>query len=100
MPRVSSTVATSCGWTPGISKEIAPPREDGLVAVCAEVWVETESQKRIVIGRGGAKIGEIGSAARRSLEAELGAQVHLELQVRVRRHWRRDEGLLDRLGIE
>jgi GTPase len=81
-------------------KEIAPPREDGLVVVEAEVWVETESQKRIVIGRGGAKIGEIGSAARRSLEAELGGRVHLDLQVRVRRHWRRDEGLLDRLGIE
>ncbi|HVY97691.1 MAG TPA: GTPase Era [Solirubrobacterales bacterium] len=81
-------------------KEIAPPRADGLVEVRAEVWVETESQKRIVIGRGGAKIGEIGSAARRSLEAELGARVHLDLNVRVRRHWRRDEGLLDRLGIE
>jgi GTP-binding protein Era len=81
-------------------KEIAPPRPDGLVEVSAEVWVETESQKRIVIGRGGAKVGEIGSAARRSLEAELGARVHLDLQVRVRRHWRRDEGLLDRLGIE
>ncbi len=81
-------------------KEIEPPREDGLVAVSAEVWVETESQKRIVIGRGGAKIGEIGSAARRSLEAELDTRIHLDLLVRVRRHWRSDEGLLDRLGIE
>ncbi|HMI80847.1 MAG TPA: KH domain-containing protein [Solirubrobacterales bacterium] len=52
------------------------------------------------MGKGGAKIGEIGSAARRSLEGELGARVHLELNVRVRRHWRRDEDLLDRLGIE
>ncbi len=76
------------------------PREDGLVAVNAEIWAETESQKRILVGRGGAKIGEIGSAARRSLEAELGARVFLDLQVRVRRHWRRDEDLLDRLGIE
>ncbi|HEX2393032.1 MAG TPA: GTPase Era [Solirubrobacterales bacterium] len=75
-------------------------REDGLVAVRAEVWAETESQKRILIGKGGAKIGEIGSAARRSLEAELEEKVHLELNVRVRRHWRRDEDLLDRLGIE
>ena len=76
------------------------PREDGLVSVRAEIWAETESQKRILVGRGGAKIGEIGAAARRSLEAELGARVFLDLQVRVRRHWRRDEGLLDRLGIE
>ena len=76
------------------------PREDELVAVKAEIWAETESQKRILIGKGGSKIGEIGAGARRSLEAELGAKVFLDLQVRVRRHWRRDEDLLDRLGIE
>ena len=80
-------------------KEIAQ-REDGLTTVRAEVWAETESQKGILIGKGGAKIGEIGAAARRSLEAELGGKVHLDLQVRVRRRWRRDEDLLDRLGIE
>ena len=76
------------------------PREDGLVTVEAEIWAETESQKGILIGRRGAKIGEIGTAARRSLEAELEAKVHLDLQVRVRRNWRRDEDMLDRLGIE
>lgn len=76
------------------------PRGDGLVSVRAEIWAETESQKGILIGRGGGKIGEIGAAARRSLEAELGAKAFLDLQVRVRRHWRRDEDLLDRLGIE
>jgi len=76
------------------------PREDGLVMVRAEIWAETESQKGILIGKGGTKIGEIGAGARRSLEAELGSQVHLDLTVRVRRHWRRDEDLLDRLGIE
>lgn len=75
-------------------------REDGLVTVRAEVWAESESQKGILIGKGGAKVGEIGAAARASLEAELGARVHLDLQVRVRRRWRRDEDLLDRLGIE
>lgn len=74
-------------------------REDGLVTVRAEVWAESESQKGILIGKGGAKVGEIGAAARASLEAELGARVHLDLQVRVRRRWRRDEDLLDRLGI-
>jgi GTP-binding protein Era len=76
------------------------PREDGLVLVRAEIWAETESQKGILIGRSGVKIGEIGAAARRSLERELASQVHLDLTVRVRRHWRRDEDLLDRLGIE
>jgi len=75
-------------------------RDDGLVAVVAEIWAETESQKGILIGRGGRKVAEIGTAARASLEAELGAKVHLDLQVRVRDRWRRDDGLLDRLGIE
>ncbi|HET9677289.1 MAG TPA: GTPase Era [Solirubrobacterales bacterium] len=83
-----------------VSVQEVEPREDGLTVVAAEIWAETESQKGILIGKGGAKIGEIGTAARRSLEAELGARIHLDLQVRVRRHWRRDEDLLDRLGIE
>jgi GTP-binding protein Era len=80
-------------------KEIGS-REDGLVTVRAEIWAETESQKGILIGKGGAKVGEVGMAARRSLETELGTKVHLDLQVRVRSRWRRDEDLLDRLGIE
>jgi GTP-binding protein Era len=75
-------------------------REDGVIEVHAQVWAETDSQKAILIGSGGGKIKEIGTAARTELERELGAQVFLDLQVRVRRHWRRDEGLLDRLGIE
>jgi GTP-binding protein Era len=75
-------------------------REDGVVEVQAHVWAETESQKGILIGTGGRKIKEIGTAARTELERELGARVFLDLQVRVRRRWRRDEGLLDRLGIE
>jgi GTP-binding protein Era len=76
------------------------PREDGLVAIRAEVWAEAESQKAILVGSGGSKIKEIGTAARRELERELGTRVHLDLQVKVRRRWRRDEGLLDRLGID
>ena len=75
-------------------------REDGLVMVAAEIWAETESQKGILIGKRGSKVTEIGTAARRSLEAELNAKVHLDLKVRVRDRWRRDENLLDRLGIE
>jgi GTPase len=75
-------------------------REDGLVAVEAEIWAESESQKGILIGKGGAKVEEIGTGARRSLEDELGKKVFLDLQVQVRRRWRKDEDLLDRLGIE
>ncbi len=75
-------------------------REDGVVEVHAHVWAETESQKGILIGAGGRKIKEVGTAARTELERELGGRVFLDLQVRVRKRWRMDEGLLDRLGIE
>jgi GTP-binding protein Era len=70
-----------------------------LVVVRAFVWVETESQKGILIGAHGRMIKAIGMAARRELERELGKRVHLDLSVRVRRSWRGDETLLDRLGI-
>ena len=82
-----------------VIEEIEWPRDD-LAVVNALLWVETDSQKGIVIGSGGKMIKAIGSAARRELERELGARVHLDLSVRVRRSWRADEGLLDRLGIE
>ena len=72
---------------------------DGLVAVRAFLWAETESQKGILIGARGAMIKSIGTAARRELERELGTRVHLDLSVRVRRSWRGDDALLDRLGI-
>lgn len=75
-------------------------RDDGLFEIHAQAWVESESQKAILIGRGGRMVREIGTAARRELERELGGQVFLDLQVRVRERWRRDEGLLDRLGID
>ncbi len=71
-----------------------------LIRVEAVVLVETESQKGILIGAGGHMIKAIGTAARQAIERELGARVHLGLSVRVRRHWRGDERLLDRLGIE
>ena len=71
-----------------------------VTVVRALVWVETESQKGILIGAGGRMIKAVGTAARKELERELGARVHLDLSIRVRRGWRADEALLDRLGIE
>jgi len=74
--------------------------EDGMLVLVARVWAESESQKGILIGSGGKMIKAIGSAARPQIEGVLGRGVHLDLSVRVRKGWRRDEGLLDRLGIE
>ena len=82
-----------------VIEDIDESRED-LTQVRALIWVETNSQKGILIGSGGRMIKAIGTAARRELERELGRHVHLDVSVRVRRHWRGDEGLLDRLGIE
>ncbi len=70
------------------------------IRIEAVILAETESQKRILIGAGGQMVKVIGIAARRAIERHLGARVHLDLRVRVRRHWRADEHLLDRLGIE
>jgi GTP-binding protein Era len=75
-------------------------REDGLLVVHARVWAETESQKGILVGAGGRMVKAVGTAARKEIEGLLGRRVHLDLHVRVRKGWRRDEALLDRLGIE
>ena len=74
-------------------------REDGLLMIHARVWAETESQKGILVGAGGRMVRAVGTAARKEIESLLDRRVHLDLSVRVRKGWRRDEGLLDRLGI-
>jgi GTP-binding protein Era len=71
--------------------------EDKVVR--ATLLVETESQKQIVVGRGGSVVKEIGTRARPEIELLLGRKIFLELRVKVRPRWRRDEALLERLGI-
>ncbi len=67
--------------------------------VRAVLYVETESQKQIVVGKAGSMVRRIGTAARPEIEALLGRTIFLDLQVRVRPRWRRDEAMLERLGI-
>jgi GTPase len=67
--------------------------------VRAAVYVETESQKQILVGKGGAMVREIGTRARPEIEHLLGHPVFLELHVKVRPKWRRDERMLERLGL-
>jgi len=73
--------------------------ELGEKFVRAFILVETESQKQIVVGKRGAIVREIGTRARPEIEALLGRQVFLELVVKVRPHWRRDEAALDRVEV-
>jgi len=68
-------------------------------AVRAVVYVETESQKQIMIGRGGRMIKEIGMRARPEIEHLLGHPLFLDLTIKVRPRWRRDEAMLERLGL-
>jgi GTP-binding protein Era len=67
--------------------------------VRASILVETESQKQIVVGKGGAVVKEIGTRARPEIEALIGQSVFLELKVKVRPKWRRDAATLERLGL-
>jgi GTPase len=73
--------------------------ELGEKVVHESLYVETDSQKQIMVGKGGAMVKEIGTRARPEIELLLGHPVFLELRVKVRPRWRRDEALLERLGI-
>lgn len=75
-------------------------RDDGVIEIHATVFVERDSQKGIVIGKGGAMLKEIGTRARTELEWILGAKVFLKLQVKVQKDWSRDPRALQRLGYE
>jgi GTPase len=77
----------------GITERVDRP----LVEIEARLIVETESQKAIVVGKGGRVVKAIGSSARHEIEAILGVQVFLDLRVKVRKRWRRDERYIERL---
>jgi GTP-binding protein Era len=72
--------------------------EGALLRIGAVIWVEREGQKKIVIGRGGERLREIGTKARESMQRLFGAKVHLETWVRVREGWSDDEAALRTLG--
>ena len=73
--------------------------ELGEKVVRATIFVETESQKQIVVGKGGSVVKQIGTRARPEIEHVLGHPVFLELNVKARPRWRRDEAMLERLGL-
>jgi GTPase len=84
--------------------EIVPrdePARDGapMLDVRVNLFVERDSQKAIVIGKGGARLRDVGSQARREIEALLGARVYLDLHVKVAKEWQRDPKQLGRLGF-
>jgi len=81
--------------------EEVSPREgrDDLIDVHANLFVERDSQKGIVIGKGGARLREVGTAARTQIERLLGTKVYLDLRVKIAKNWQRDPKQLGRLGF-
>jgi GTPase len=75
------------------------PEDGGILSLYCTILVDRESQKPIVIGKGGAMIKQIGTAAREELERFFGTKVFLDLHVKVKREWRDDERLLDEIGL-
>jgi len=82
-----------------VVEEMAPRPGRDLIDVHALMYVERPSQKAIVIGARGARLKEVGSQARRQIEALLGSRVYLDLRIKVAKDWQRDPGQLRRLGF-
>lgn len=80
--------------------EMSKREKRDLVDISATIFVERDSQKGIIIGKGGSKLKEIGSQARAEIERLLGSQVFLDLRVKVRKEWRRDEAFIRRIGYK
>jgi GTP-binding protein Era len=76
-----------------------PDRPGGLLRVYCTIFVETESQKPIIIGRAGSMIKQIGTEARQDMERFFDCKVYLDLRVKVKSDWRDDERVLDDLGL-
>jgi GTP-binding protein Era len=79
-------------------EEFKEHSEKNLVIIRATIQVERDSQKKILIGKGGQKLKKIGEAARKEVEALLGKRVFLELWVNVEKNWTQDSRALNRLG--
>jgi GTP-binding protein Era len=80
-------------------EELARPKGRRAGRVAATLLVETESQQRILVGRHGSVVRAIGEGSRPEIEALLGGQIYLDLRVKVRPRWRRDDALLDRYEL-
>ncbi len=82
-----------------VVEEMTPRARTDLVDISAVLYVERDSQRGIVIGHGGKRLREVGTAARRQIEALLGSRVYLDLRVKVAKDWQRDPKQLRRLGF-
>ncbi len=82
-----------------VVEESVEPEGGGPLEIRAQIFVERDSQKGIIIGKGGSRLKEVGTTARRDIEALLGRKVFLDLHVKVAKDWQRDPKKLNRLGF-
>lgn len=82
-----------------VVEEMVEPEDGGVLQVRAHVFVERDSQKGIIIGKGGSRLKEVGATARQGIERLLGRRVYLDLHVKVAKDWQRDPKQLGRLGF-
>jgi GTP-binding protein Era len=82
-----------------VVEEMLPAEDGGVLRIFADVYVERQSQKAIVIGAAGARLKQVGTQARREIEELLGERIYLDLHVRVAKDWQRDPRQLRKLGF-
>jgi GTP-binding protein Era len=87
-------------YATAVETETWEDRPDGSTAIRQQILVERDSQKAIVIGKGGRRLKEIGAAARAEMALHLGRPVHLFLHVKVNPRWNEDRGLYREIGLE
>ena len=87
-------------YASAVETETWEERPDGSTAIRQQILVERDSQKAIVIGKGGRRLKEIGQAARQAISEHLGRKVHLFLHVKVNPRWGEDRALYRDIGLE
>jgi GTP-binding protein Era len=87
-------------YASAIETEKYEERKDGSIAIHQQILVARDTQKAIVLGKGGARIKQIGEAARKELTEALGRKVHLFLHVKVNPKWEEDRGLYREIGLD
>jgi len=87
-------------YASAVATEKWEDRKDGSTVIHQQIYVERESQKAIVVGKGGARLKSIGAAARAEIAEHLGRKVHLFLHVKVNPRWGEDRGLYEDIGLD
>lgn len=87
-------------YASAVATEKWEDRKDGSTVIHQQIFVERDSQKAIVVGKGGSRLKEIGAAAREAIAEHLGRKVHLFLHVKVNPRWGEDRGLYDDIGLD